>query len=137
MTADQERERTQFADLVSARMRELGLSLRRLEQLAIDPKSDPGEPAEPLWKRGTLDNLIKGRRIKPPTPAMIRALAVGLEVSEDALKVAIGKQFYDVDTLRTGDGQVRAFIRGFDELSPEDQAKVRAHMDAHRPVRDT
>jgi len=73
----------------------------------------------------------------PPNPARLRALAVALQLPENEVKIAASQQFFGIDTLHTDDGQVRAFIRGWEELSPEDQAKVWAHMEANRPVRDS
>jgi transcriptional regulator with XRE-family HTH domain len=127
-----------LSDLVRKRKDELGLTLRLLEERCVDPHPDPnsGQEAGPLWGRSTLSLLINGERIKPPSPAKIRALAAGLDLSVDDVREAAGKQFFGVDTLRTGDRKVRAFVRDFEGLSPEDQRKVWDLLEAHRPVRD-
>ncbi|MEU1478863.1 hypothetical protein [Streptomyces sp. NPDC005760] len=127
-----------LSDLVRERKDELGLTLRLLEERCVDPDPDPHSTPEagPLWGRSTLSLLVNGERIKPPSPAKIRALAAGLELPVDDVREAAGKQFFGVDTLRTGDRRVRAFVRDFEELSPEDQQKVWDLLEAHRPVRD-
>jgi transcriptional regulator with XRE-family HTH domain len=138
MTAEASRTGSPLSDLVRDRKDELGLTLRQLEERCMDPDPDvhDGQEVGPLWGRSTLSLLINGGRIKPPSPARIRALAAGLELPVDDVREAAGKQFFGVDTLRTGDRKVRAFVRDFEGLSPEDQAKVWRLLEAHRPVRD-
>jgi hypothetical protein len=136
MPADGMRERSDLSDLVSTRMAELGLSLRRLEELCVDPEAEDGDTAdEPLWKRGTLDNLAKGRRIKTPDFPMLRALAAGLQLSLSEVQEAAGAQFLGIDTVWSPDGKVRALVEGFREMDPEDQEKVLALMEARRKLR--
>lgn len=133
MMAEQARGRFDLSDLVSARMDELGLSYRRLEELCRDPEDDDSA-GEPLWKRGTLENLSKRRRIHAPDFPMIRALAAGLEVPLERVQEAAGSQFLGIDSVWSSDGRVRALVEGFREMDEEDQAKVLALMEARRKV---
>lgn len=126
-------ERRDLSDLVRQRKEDLGLSFRTLADACVDPEQ-PEKGS--LWGRSTLDLLTKDGQIKPPTAQKIRALAAGLRLPVDDVREAAGRQFYDVDTLRTGDRKVRAFVRDFEGLSSEDQAKVWRLLEAHRPVRD-
>lgn len=138
MTAEASQAGGPLSDLVRERKEELGLTYRALEERCVDPAPDPSEKREtgPLWGRSTLSLLANGERIKPPGPAKIRALAAGLELPVDDVREAAGKQFFGVDTLRTGDRKVRAFVRDFEGLSEEDQRRVWELLEAHRPVRD-
>ncbi|MFE3853463.1 helix-turn-helix domain-containing protein [Streptomyces griseorubiginosus] len=138
MTAEASQTGGPLSDLVRERKDELGLTLRQLEERCVDPSPEPGDHQEagPLWGRSTLSLLINGGRIKPPSPPRVRALAAGLQLPVDDVREAAGRQFFGVDTLRTGDRKVRAFVRDFEGLSPEDQRKVWELLEAHRPVRD-
>ncbi|WP_328439399.1 XRE family transcriptional regulator [Streptomyces sp. NBC_00444] len=136
MAADITRERTDLSDLVAARMEELELSYRRLEELCVDPEADTqASEAESLWKRGTLENLAKQRRIKPPDFPMLRALAAGLDLPIGRVQEAAGAQFFGIDTVWSADGQARALVEGFREMDPEDQERVLALMHSRRRVR--
>jgi hypothetical protein len=136
MAAEESRERTDLSDLVASRMKELELSYRRLEELCIDPEAEAADPAvEPLWKRGTLENLVKGRRIKTPDLPQLRALAAGLQIELDQVRAATGAQFLGIDTVWSEDGRVRALVSGFREMDPEDQDKVLALMQSRRRIR--
>ncbi|MEU0459767.1 hypothetical protein ABZ322_44240 [Streptomyces sp. NPDC006129] len=120
-------------------MEELELSYRRLEELCLDPEVEAagaalGEVAEPLWKRGTLENLAKRRRIKTPDLPQLRALAAGLQLSLDQVRAAAGAQFLGIDTVWSADGKVRALVAGFREMDPEDQDKVIALMESRRRI---
>lgn len=126
-------ERFDLSDLVRARMDELGLSYRRLEELCRDPEASPDTPAaEPLWARGTLENLAKRRRVRVPDFPRIRALAAGLQLPLGDIQAAVGSQFLGIDTVWSADGQVRAMVPGYATMGPEDQAKVHALMEEYR-----
>ncbi|MFI8535312.1 hypothetical protein ACIGMX_34345 [Streptomyces aquilus] len=136
MTPEQETGRYDLSDLVHDRMAELGLSYRRLEELCVDPEADPADAvtAEPLWKRGTLENLVKRRKIQPPDFPRLRALHAGLGVPLAQVQAAAGSQFLGIDTVWSPDGKVRALVPGYAEMDDEDQAKVHALMEAYRTV---
>jgi transcriptional regulator with XRE-family HTH domain len=134
MAAEHAQERYDLSDLVRDRMDELGLSYRRLEELCRDPEATPrgaSEP-EPLWKRGTLENLAKRRRVQIPDFERLRALAAGLQVPLGRVQEAAGRQFFGVDTVWSADRRVRALVEGFDGLDAEDQARVLALMESRR-----
>lgn len=135
MTAEQETGRYDLSDLVRDRMAELGLSYRRLEELCIDPEARTA-PAEPLWKRGTLENLVKRRKIQPPDFPRLRALHAGLDVPLAQVQAAAGSQFLGIDTVWSPDGRVRALVPGYTDMDADDRAKVQALMQAYRTVQD-
>lgn len=126
---DSSEERTDLADLVRARMAELGIGLRPLAAASIDPEA-PG--AGPLWTRGTLSNLLAGERVKAPRLPELRALAAGLTLPLRALQDAAGAQFLGIETVYAEDRQARALLRHFDQLSEADRAKVIAMVEAYR-----
>lgn len=123
MTAEGTADRTDLTDLVRTRMEELGYSIRSLADACVDPE-DPG--AGPFWRRGTLDNLIKGVPIKAPSLPQLRALAAGLRLPLGRVQEAAGAQFFGIDTVWSDDEQLRALVHGYREMSPDDQARVRA-----------
>jgi hypothetical protein len=128
--------RTDFADLVKARVEELGISVRALAAQCVDPEPElqpEGERNEgPLWTRGTLQNLINGERVKAPGAAELRALAAGLRLNVRALQDAAAAQYFDRDAVYTPDERVRTMIYHFEELSEEDQVKVLRLMESWR-----
>lgn len=126
---DSSEERSDLADLVQARMAELGIGLRPLAAASIDPE-DPS--AGPLWTRGTLSNLMAGERVKAPRLPELRALAAGLRLPLRALQDAAGAQFFGIDTVYADDQQTRVLLRHFDQLGEDDRAKVIAIMEALR-----
>ncbi|MEH0431307.1 XRE family transcriptional regulator [Streptomyces stelliscabiei] len=134
MTADREPARTDFTDLVRSRMGELNIGSRTLAAACVDPE-DPD--AGPLWSRSTLDNLLNGRRIKPPEFPQLRALAVGLQIHISVVQEAAGSQFLGIDSVWSQDGKARALVIGFREMAPEDQAKVLALIEEKTPLRHT
>ncbi|MFF8290471.1 hypothetical protein ACF068_14750 [Streptomyces sp. NPDC016309] len=126
--------RTDLADLVRARVDELGVSVRALAARCIDPEPEL-QPAEernhgPLWTRGTLQNLINGERVKAPGAAELRALAAGLRLNVRLLQDAAAAQYFDRDAVYTPDERVRTMIYHFEELSEEDQVKVLRLMES-------
>lgn len=131
VSADTGAPRTDLTDLVCQRKEELGISFRTLAEACVDPE-DP--ESGPLWKRTTLDALSKGQRIKAPDFPELRALAAGLQVPLSRVQEAAGAQFLGIDTVWSADGQVRALVEGFREMSPEDQAKVLALMNSRRRI---
>jgi hypothetical protein len=137
MTGEEAQGRYDLSDLVRDRMAELGLSYRRLEELCVDPEADAGSGSviEPLWKRGTLENLVKRKRIQIPDFERLRALAAGLDVPLGDVQAAAGSQFLGIDTVWSPDGKLRALVPGYSDMDEEDKAKVLALMESHRRVR--
>lgn len=116
MTAEETMRRTDLADLVRVRMDKLGLGLRTLAAACIDPEAPDGGP---IWTRGTLENLIKGRVIKAPTEAQLRALHAALDLPENAVKRAAGAQFLGMTEHWNGDHDTRVLIARIEELDKE------------------
>jgi hypothetical protein len=116
MTAEETMRRTDLGDLVRNRMEELGLGLRTLAAACIDPE-DPD--SGPLWTRGTIENLAKGRVIKAPTEPQLRALAAGLELPEMAVKRAAAAQFFGMTEHWNNDHDTRVLIARIEELDKE------------------
>lgn len=127
--ADETAPRTDLADLVRLRMEELQLSFRRGEELAVDPQAS-SPPDKPLWARGTLENLAKGRVVKAPGPARLRALAAALQLPLRLIQDAAAGQFMDIDTVWDEDEDTRLMIRHYQTLSAEDREKLRAIAEA-------
>lgn len=118
--------RTDLSDLVRNRRAELRLSLRAVQDRTIGPNG------EPLAKYGWIDRLEKGKAIVPPTLEQLQALAPALELPLGRLKDAAAGQFFGVDSVYSPDEQVRALVHNFEDLSPEDQRKVLAMVEAFR-----
>ncbi|MFC8290041.1 hypothetical protein ACFUJ0_06235 [Streptomyces sp. NPDC057242] len=118
--------RTDLTDLVSSRMRELDLSYRTLAGRTVDPDDPDGGPQ---WTRSTLENLVKGLRIKPPTPQKVAGLAAGLSLPVRLVQDAVRGQFFGVDSLRVGeeslDEDALIMLRHYETLSVEDRLKLR------------
>lgn len=125
--ADETAPRTDLADLARARMDELALSYRRTSELAVDPEQPE---LGSLWTRGTLENLVKGKAIKAPGPAELRALHVALQVPLRLVQDAAAGQFFGVDTIWAEDPDTRLMVRHYQSLSPEDRERLRAIAEA-------
>ena len=126
--AEQEptRARTHLSDFVRDRRAELGLSLRGLEARCVDPET--GEDG--LVKYSWIDRLEKRQPVIPPQLPELRALAAGLQLPLSVIQDAAGAQFFGIDSLRDQSGEVRAMVAHAEGLSPEDQAKVAAIVEA-------
>lgn len=93
MTADKAAEaagRTDLSDLLRDRMAELGLSYRTAADATVDPQAPE---AGPLYKRGTLENLLKNRVASAPSEAQCRALAAAFRLPLVAIQRAVGAQY--------------------------------------------
>lgn len=122
MTVEETSDRTDLSDLVRARMKENGQGLRTLADACIDPQ-DPD--AGPLWKRGTIDNLVNGRGIKAPNREQLRALAAGLRLPEAVVRRAARAQFIgDVVEQWNYDHDVRVLISNIEELDQEGRKEL-------------
>lgn len=116
MTAEETVRRTDLADLVRVRMDELGFGLRTLAAACVDPQQPDSAP---LWTRGTLENLAKGRVIKAPTEPQLRALADALRLPETAVKRAAAAQFFGMTEHWNDDHDTRVLIARIEELDKE------------------
>ncbi|MFJ2110571.1 hypothetical protein ACIOEX_01360 [Streptomyces sp. NPDC087850] len=124
-------ECTELSDLVRERRAELGLSLRKLANLCVDPDA----PGEPLWKFGLIDRLERRLPVNPPRLPELRALAAGLDMHLELVQGAAGWQFMGIETAWCGDEAVRAVVGDYLALSPDDQLRVRLAMRAWGPKR--
>src|SRR5690348_15427013 len=116
MTAGETMRRTDLGDLVRARMEELGLGLRTLAAASVDPEHPEDGP---LWTRGTLENLTKGRVIKAPTEPQLLALAAALDLPEMIVKRAAGAQFLGITERWNDRRDTRILIARIEELDKE------------------
>lgn len=129
MTTGEESGRTDLADLVRGRLEEIGMSARALAAASIDPKHPEDGP---LWTRTTLDNLLKGAKIKPPSLPQLRALADVLRLPLGRVQEAAGSQFFGIDTVWSDDGRVRALVHNYRDMTPEDQDWVDSIVESRR-----
>ncbi|MFF7259526.1 XRE family transcriptional regulator [Streptomyces sp. NPDC008159] len=132
MTGEAMTGRTDLSDLLSSRKEALGKSYRELEAACFDPDD---RESGPLWKRGTLENLLKRGSTKPPTFAHLKALAHGFELPLGQVQEAAGAQFFGIDTVWAEDDSVRALVHDFRGMSPEDQEWVRAIVQSRRATK--
>ena len=114
--AEETMERTDLSDLVRTRMEENGQSFRSLAAACIDPKNPDSGPA---WTRGTIENLTKGRVIKAPTEAQLRALADALKLPETAVQRAAAAQFFGMTEHWNYDQDTRVLIARIEELDKQ------------------
>jgi transcriptional regulator with XRE-family HTH domain len=117
-------QRTEFTDLLRQRRQELGLSLRKMEALCLDPES--GEQA----KFGWLSKVERGQSVDTPKRDLIKALSIGYRLPEDVLKAAAAKQFLDYDpasdssVVWSGDMTTRIIVARAEEMSEEDRREL-------------
>ncbi|MFG2679239.1 XRE family transcriptional regulator [Streptomyces sp. NPDC048392] len=124
--------RTDLSDLVRTRRAELALSLRALASRCINP-DDPD--AGPVVDHNWIDRLEKGTLREIPDYGRLAGLAAGLQVALGSVTEAAGSQFWRVDSVWSDDGQVRALVHDYLEMSQDDQERVRALMDSWRRLK--
>ncbi|MFI1723874.1 hypothetical protein [Streptomyces sp. NPDC020489] len=132
MTDEGTRSRTDLSDLLRSRKEELDLSIRDLADASIDPE---GRDAGPLYKRTTLDSLLKAESVKAPSLPQLRALAAAFRLPLGLVQEAAGAQYLGIDTVWSQDRKVRTLIHDFQEMDPEDQARVMALMESWRKLK--
>ncbi|HEX2743558.1 MAG TPA: helix-turn-helix transcriptional regulator [Streptosporangiaceae bacterium] len=111
--------------LIQQRLRERGWSYGEVAKRG-------GMPRSTLYTLATTRNLSR-----PPRPATIDALAVGLDVPVSAVRAAAaestGLHYYDdVPTGPGGDQERELLIASIDELTPEDRRHVAALVESLR-----
>ncbi|SFD12696.1 Helix-turn-helix domain-containing protein [Streptomyces aidingensis] len=121
-------DRRDLSDLVRARRRALGLSLAKLEELAIDPKT--GRRVKSSW----VHDLEHGRT-PPPELWRLRGLSVALELDMEELRTATAAQFYGVTSLWEPQQRVRIIVPDLERLDDEalEQVLRLARLLAPRP----
>lgn len=124
--------RTDLSDMVRERRLEIGLSLHEAAERAVDP-----ETGDHVMDAAWLDRLerdVLGPK-EYPEYNELDALAVALSLNPGDVQEAAGRQFLDVHSVWSEDGQVRAVIAG--EPSPEDLVKLRTLMRLYRRAPST
>jgi transcriptional regulator with XRE-family HTH domain len=113
--------------LIQQRLRERGWSYGEVAKRG-------GLPRSTLYTLATTRNLSR-----PPRPATIDALAVGLDVPVSAVRAAAaestGLHYYDdvpAGAERRGDQEKDLLIASIDELTPEDRRHVAALVESLR-----
>jgi transcriptional regulator with XRE-family HTH domain len=113
--------------LIQQRLRERGWSYGEVAKRG-------GLPRSTLYTLATTRNLAR-----PPRPATIDALAVGLDVPVSAVRAAAaestGLHYYDdvpAGPERPGDQERELLIASIDELTPEDRRHVAALVESLR-----
>jgi hypothetical protein len=110
-------KRTDLSDLVRDRMKQMGKGVRTIADATIDPEN-PG--AGPQYKRGTLDNLINNRGVKPPTEAQLHGLEAALNVPLVALQRAASAQYFGLVSERwNGRARQRLFVARIEEFDDQ------------------
>lgn len=121
MTAEEMMERTHLSDLVRTSMEKNGQSYRALAAASIDPE-DPDAGLQ--WRRGTVESLAKGRRIKAPTEAQLRALATALDIPHQTVVRAAAAQWLGMTEHWNEDHDTRVLIARIEELDKEGVKEV-------------
>ncbi|MEU3507603.1 XRE family transcriptional regulator [Streptomyces longwoodensis] len=113
-------QRTDFADLVRQRRAELGVSLRKLADQSIEPTT--GE--QPV-KFGWLSKLERNQSTEAPTPAVLRALHVGLGVPLRTLQEAAAAQYLELESaVWSEDRTTRVLAARIEEMSDDERRQL-------------
>lgn len=113
-------QRTDFADLVRDRRAELAVSLRKLAEQSVDPDSD----SRPV-KFGWLSKLERGEPTEAPSPAVLRALHVGLSVPLRVLQEAAAAQYLEMESfIWSQDRTTRVLAAHIEEMSEEERQQL-------------
>lgn len=114
----EQRQRTDFFDLVRERRAELGITLRELETRAIDPET--GEQAKRAW----ISKVEKGTAEAPAEP-MIGALAQGLNLPRRVVAEAASMQFFGMGAFMwSKDRTTRVLAARIEEMTDEERQEM-------------
>lgn len=114
----EQRQRTDFFDLVRERRAELGISLRELEARAIDPES--GEQAKRAW----VSKVEKGTAEAPSEP-MVKALAIGLNLPVRVVAEAASIQFFGMGSfVWSEDRTTRVLAARIEEMTADERRQL-------------
>lgn len=125
-TGDPE-QRSQFADLIRNRRKQLAEGLDAFAQKAVDPVSGV------RVTRGWIYRLETGEKVTPPQFEELRALAAAAGLPVEALQDAAGSQFHGRDPLVTGSPVSVAYVRKLDSLPPDQRDRLLAFIDTLVP----
>ncbi|WP_405925478.1 hypothetical protein [Streptomyces sp. NBC_00035] len=110
-------ERTDLSDLLRDRMAELDLSLRAAADATIDRRHPENGP---LYKKGTLDNLLKNQVARAPSEAQCRALAAAFQLPDVAVQRAVAAQYQGYVAERWNRSEkARVLVARIDEMDDE------------------
>lgn len=126
-TPPTDEQRSQFRDLIRARRAELGLSLERFAERAVDPETGV------TVKSGWIHRLEKGESVIPPEFPQLCALAVASELPVERLQDAAGQQFHGVTAVWSASGEAKAYVRQLERLSAEQRAQLSRFLDTFAP----
>jgi hypothetical protein len=120
--ADEGTDRTDLSDLLRHRMAEVGLSYRTAADATIDPQHPE---AGPLYKRGTLENLLKNQVARAPSEAQCRALAAAFRLPLIAVQRAVAAQYQGYIAERWNKSEkARVLVARIDEMSDDDLERL-------------
>ncbi|MER5750694.1 XRE family transcriptional regulator [Streptomyces sp. NPDC002088] len=112
-------QRTDFTDLVRQRRAELKITVRKLEELAVDPET--GVQA----KFGWISKLERGGNTDAPSAAILRALSVGLSVPLRILQEAAAAQYLDMESfIWSQDRTTRVLVAHIEEMTDVERQQL-------------
>lgn len=112
-------QRSDFVDLVRRQRAERGLSVRKLAEQSVDPKT-----GERPFKFAWISKLERGESTDPPSPAMLRALAVGLGLPLRVLQEAAAAQYLEMSFVWSQDRTTRVVVAHLEEMSEEERLQL-------------
>ena len=121
------RSRTQFRDLIRERRSDLRLSLKDFAARALDPVTGA------QVKSGWIYRLESGEPVTPPQLPELRALARAAECDLEDLLGAAGQEVHGVDPVTSASGEVRAFVRRMERLTPTQRRQLASFLDTFVP----
>lgn len=127
MAAQDSPTRTHLSDLVRDRRAALNISLKTLEQRAVDPVTRTG------LKHSWLHRLENAEPVIPPQLPQLRALENGLDVPLPQLQDAAAAQFFGIDSVWSTSGEMRALVERAERLTPEQIMQIRLLIDSLAP----
>lgn len=120
-------DRTQLADLVRSRREQLNLSYHSLADACLDPKG------EVTISTGWLHRLETGKPVNAPLLPVLRALAVGLDISLARVQQAAGAQFFGIGVDQRYSVEALHMAELLMRLKPEQRDAVARLLDAFLP----
>jgi transcriptional regulator with XRE-family HTH domain len=123
--------RTQLADLIRGRRKELNVGLKAFAERAIDPVTGV------QVTRGWVYRLEQGEPVTPPVFEELRALAAACELPVETLQDAAGSQFHGVDPLVSGSTEAKAYVHKLDRLPADQRERLLRLIDTLVPPDET
>ncbi|MGW8326543.1 hypothetical protein ACWGLE_01405 [Streptomyces sp. NPDC055897] len=116
--------RAQLRDLVRERKEAAGLSYERLAARCVDPES-----GQQVIKSSWLHRLVTGLPVQSPDFAMLRGLAVGVDVPLYRVQDAAAAEFLGIDVVWSASGEARALVERADKLTPTQREQLNRLLD--------